>query len=260
MAERWNLLVGSAKGTSHDRSGGPCQDFAQCRQFTVDTTPILIAVCADGAGTAARSEVGARLACTTLLDIAARTIEDGLAVRDVTSRHVRAWYEVARGRLSLQACLENLELRDFACTLLAAVLSPEAAIFSQIGDGAIVIGVDCRYRVVFWPQSGEFANTTYFLSGSDFSERLEFVSLGEPINDMAIMTDGLQNLALHLASRSVHGPFFEPMFESLRNSACTTDLEQPLVAFLNSAAVNERTDDDKTLILATRRYVSNAST
>src|SRR5207253_127084 len=114
-------------------------------------------------------------------------------------------------------------------------------------------------KTVFWPQSGEYANTTFFLTGQDFEERLAFCVLAQKVEELALFTDGLQPLALHYASRSVHAPFFDPMFKRLHSAPDVTSLEGPLQEFLRSKAVNERTDDDKTLILATRRVTSDGS-
>jgi hypothetical protein len=70
------------------------------------------------------------------------------------------------------------------------------------------------------------------------------------VDEVALLTDGLQSLALRFASREAHGPFFEPMFERLRGPEQPSESE--LAAFLGSGPVNARTDDDKTLVLATR--------
>ncbi|MGA0525444.1 protein phosphatase 2C domain-containing protein, partial [Escherichia coli] len=62
-------------------------------------------------------------------------------------------------------------------------------------------------------------------------------------------------LALAFETKLPHQPFFEPMFSVLRRtepSDCE-GLSAQLGQFLNSPQVNERTDDDKTLVLATRR-------
>ena len=71
---------------------------------------------------------------------------------------------------------------------------------------------------------------------------------------MALLTDGLQGLALRFDTREAHGPFFEPMFARLRaeGEGEPESLREELRAFLGSAPVNQRTDDDKTLVLATR--------
>jgi hypothetical protein len=77
--------------------------------------------------------------------------------------------------------------------------------------------------------------------------------LERPILDLALLTDGLQMLALNYSEGRVHDPFFRPMFNLLRDSETGETLEQPLIVFLDSKRVNDRTDDDKTLFLATRR-------
>ena len=64
-------------------------------------------------------------------------------------------------------------------------------------------------------------------------------------------------LALSKATGKVHGPFFKPMFENLRRAPNGDILRDSLSAFLNSSRVNERTDDDKTILLATRRPLTN---
>jgi hypothetical protein len=158
-----------------------------------------------------------------------------------------------RGSLSLEACLLNLPLREFACTLLTAIVGEKSAVFSQIGDGVIVVQNGAGYRPVFWPQSGEYASTTYFLTGEGFEDQLAVRSLPGVVNELALLTDGLQPLALHYATKSVHAPFFQPMFQTLRQTDLVENLEQPLRQFLASGPVNERTDDDKTIILTSRQ-------
>jgi hypothetical protein len=86
---------------------------------------------------------------------------------------------------------------------------------------------------------------------------LGFRSLEQRVDELALFTDGLQPLALHYASRTVHAPFFVPMFDSLRRSTDIDGLESPLKQFLKSKPVIDRTDDDKTLMLATRRSFSD---
>ena len=102
-----------------------------------------------------------------------------------------------------------------------------------------------------WPQSGEYANCTWFVTDDDAAERVQSVA-AEGVDEVALLTDGLQGLALRFDTREAHGPFFEPMFARLRAEGEGEDLREELRAFLGSAPVNQRTDDDKTLVLATR--------
>src|SRR5262249_26240874 len=106
---------------------------------------------------------------------------------------------------------------------------------------------------VFWPQSGEYVNMTSFLTDQDFEERLEFCSWADSVDEIALFSDGLQMLALHYAEQAAYRPFFVPLFKRLRESGAAKELEVSLLRFLESPRVNERTDDDKTLIIATRR-------
>ena len=69
-----------------------------------------------------------------------------------------------------------------------------------------------------------------------------------------MFSDGLQRLALDFAKTIPFEPFFQGLFPSVRAMSADDGekLTQSLTDFLNSPRINERTDDDKTLILATR--------
>jgi hypothetical protein len=136
------------------------------------------------------------------------------------------------------------------------MVDPDMAVFLQIGDGVIVVH-DHRdtYRPMFWPATGEYVNTTYFLTDQDAVDRLRLGFWGLRVEEIAILTDGLQSLALQYASRRAHTPFFRPLFARLRRESGGESmlLRAELETWLDSDSVNQRTDDDKTLILATRR-------
>lgn len=143
--------------------------------------------------------------------------------------------------------------RELACTLLGAVIGPTQATYFQIGDGAIVSRRNGNLVPVFWPEAGEYANMTYFVTDAKATEHLR-CEIQDATDEVALFTDGLQRLALVFATETAHEPFFEPMFKVLRASTDdqTDQLCAALERFLGSEAINERTDDDKTLILATR--------
>jgi hypothetical protein len=84
---------------------------------------------------------------------------------------------------------------------------------------------------------------------------MQFRAVHEPLSAIAGLSDGLQDVALHFASRSVHAPFFDSKFEALGKTDDETSLRAPLIEFLSSAVLSERTDDDKTLVLACRQEV-----
>ncbi|MGL4554572.1 MAG: protein phosphatase 2C domain-containing protein, partial [Gemmataceae bacterium] len=115
----WRLLAGSAAGTSHAARGEGCQDYGHA----LDVGGVLVAACADGAGSASHAAEGAKLACLGFLHAAAEAVRRGEAV------DVLGCYERARRRVALAACVAGLDVRRYACTLLAAVVWPEEALF-----------------------------------------------------------------------------------------------------------------------------------
>ncbi len=249
----WKLLFQSVQGTAHERAGQPCQDSCVARLRRAGREPVLVLACADGAGTASHADHGARLACRGIIRLVLDDLRDGLPVAEIERDTALSWHERLRQELRKEAELRQLDVHQLACTLLLAVVGEKTAAFSQVGDGAIVVADGDAYHTVFWPQNGEYANTTNFLTDEAFADNLAFDRRPGSVEELALFTDGLQMLALNFADRSVHRPFFQPMFRKLRAAAAGEGLARALRAFLRSPAVNQRSDDDKTLVLATRR-------
>ncbi len=259
----WRYVYASVPGVAHRASGAECQDACAAQWLEVpDGTPTLVLAAADGAGSATEARIGAELACRTLLAECTAWLAQA-TVADWTRATAELLIERVQTTLSQRAAEAGLPVREFACTLLGAVLADDHALFLQIGDGAIVIGTGDDYRPVFWPQAGEYANETYFATDAGATARLEFAALAEPVAEIALLTDGLQPLALHYQTRQAHAPFFRPLFQRLRAAptpGCSADLLTALERFLDAPALNQRTHDDKTLILATRLAATAAET
>lgn len=252
---RWRTLAASVAGTSHRDAGHPCADACAVRVLpTSGGGRLLVAVAADGAGTSERAPEGARLACEAILEQAAlRALEKKPRdLQELGRGDVLPWLDAVRRRIDGAASSQGLVSRDFSCTLLVALVDERSALFFQIGDGAIVYrGEDGAYAPALWPQNGEYANCTWFVTDGNAAARVQLAAAPK-VHEVALLTDGLQGLALRFVSREAHGPFFEPMFARLRAEAGSDGLTGELRAFLESPAVNQRTDDDKTLVLATR--------
>ena len=251
----WRYVHASTIGVAHLAEGIECQGACAVQQLsTPELGTILILAAADGAGSAARSRTGAQLACQTFLaECASRLLADHPL--DWTETTARDFFESVRCALIQQAAAENLPLREFACTLLGAVVVADHALFLQIGDGVIVLGAEDEYRPVFWPQTGQYVNETRFVTDPDAATYLAHTVTVEPVVEIALLTDGLQMLALHYHHRQAHAPFFRPVFQQLRTHSepgCPASLMSALEEFLASPADNQRTHDDKTLVLATR--------
>ena len=269
LAAKWKYVHASVIGTAHARTGVPCQDVTACEILTdVSGKETLIAAVSDGAGSACRAEIGAALACQLFISEMQAFFESDHTAADITRDFAQRWITSFQGDILLRSDAEGLKPRDFACTFIAAVISDDTAAFLQVGDGAIVVRShdepgDDSYDWVFWADEGEYANQTTFLTEEAVLEKLNFQIVNHRIDEVALFTDGLQRLALHFQSRTAHAPFFQSMFAPLHAisiDGCATDLSAYLTAFLNSPSVNERTDDDKSLVLATRRGCAESST
>lgn len=255
----WKYGFSSVAGSFHLKSSTPCQDASRVEAL-VDPggAEVLLAVASDGAGSAAQAQRGSALACDLFMDEARSHIEGGNTRALLSDNFMANWFVKFRGIATGWSGPQSARIQDFACTLLAAVIWSDRAIYFQIGDGAIVESrrdEPDRYTVVCWPQQGEYANMTNFLTDADAAEKVIRETRSGPIDEIAIFTDGIQRLALDYRAQSAHAPFFAPLFAWLRPrpGGLSRELSDSLAVYLDSEKVSSRTDDDKTLILATRR-------
>lgn len=260
----WRVAWACSIGTSHATAGTPCQDFAACEIAERPEGGVLIVAASDGAGSASRAEAGSEVTATTLVSLARRYLEDGAAIADLTRATVVQWIGAIGSAIAKRAELDDCEIREYSCTLLGAIVGPREAAFVQIGDGAIVVshGEADGWSYLFWPQHGEFANSTNFVTSPNVMQALEFEVAPRRINELALFTDGIENLVLHQASRSVHEPFFNQMFRPVRalpTEGVDQSLSEGLRRYLSGPVICDRTDDDKTLVLASRAEASEVA-
>jgi serine/threonine protein phosphatase PrpC len=253
----WKYVYTSVPGTSHLYLGSNCQDASRVNiHQTSKGEKVLIAAASDGAGSASHSELGSQLITRLAIGCVKKWLEREPDLGLITQESVELWVKAIKKRLERKA--EELGLegpRQLAGTFLLAVIGEQRSIFAQIGDGAIVILNSEQYECVFWPQNGEYQNMTYFITDEKALDSLQVAFQEHPIEELSLFTDGIQMLALSYKDNCPHKPFFEPMFSYLRGqeSGKISHLSESLKSFLESDRVNDKTDDDKTLILATKR-------
>jgi hypothetical protein len=255
----WRIVRASVIGSSHIKAGEPCQDFSLHELVdSAQSGPVLIAVISDGAGSAEQAAIGSSTTCHAFIALVHLFIADGGEVPSLDRTHVEHWVKQIAEELKRKATDNGHDIRDYACTLLAAIIANDAAAFIQIGDGAIVTshGEEDGWSWVFWPQHGEFANTTNFVVSNNALQVLEFDLAPRRIDEIALFTDGLENLVLHHSSKTVHDPFFNSLLKPIRQSTSAghdENLSEKLKVYLASPAFCERTDDDRTLLIASRK-------
>ena len=263
---RWRYAFASAIGSSHIKNGSPCQDASVCDVVELEGNGMLVAVASDGAGSARHSRIGSRLACFILSQAVKDLLGAGQGIEAIDQRFATTILERFQQAAENVARLAGCRRRDFACTLLAAFVGEDRAAYLQIGDGAIVVSrtgatAPDDYDWVFWPQQGEYANETLFATGSYAAEKLQFLARYESVEEVALFSDGIQNLVLDYKNKKAHSGFFRPMFGAVRRLAPghSGELSTHLEKYLGSRSILSRTDDDKTLILASRRHPAPAA-
>ena len=250
----WSYLNVSVKGTSHEAKNIPCQDNNYCSIVQdINGAQILIAIVSDGAGSASKADVGSFETCSKFSAFLINCLQNEIFLKDFTEDFFKSWIVEFQNELAIKAASEELTIRDYASTFLAAIVSAESACFVQIGDGAIIIeGEDGEYSYMFVPQNGEYANETFFITDEKAVERCQFEYIEKPINQIAMFSDGIQNLVLDVQNFTVNQNFFSEWFNWLSEIKDQNIGKKILEDYLNSPKINERTNDDKTLVLAVR--------
>jgi hypothetical protein len=221
----WWVVGASVRGSAHEHGDGPLQD---AHAWAATDDGFVIAV-ADGAGSAARSDVGA-----------AAAVAAAVAAPDDP---------VAAARRAIEAI--GGDLGELACTLLVAVVAADGVRLHAVGDGAAVVAdADGRLVVPLPPDRGEFRNETVFVTSDGWEQAIRTASVpSADVTGLALLTDGLELLALDVASGTPHPPFFAPLLQFAAAGGAAAEL----VAFVGSERVRTRTDDDCTLVLAVPR-------
>lgn len=245
----WRVIGASVPGTAHTRAGLPCQD---AHSWAILPNGCLVVAVADGAGSAAHSEEGARLAADAVLAHLSATLHEGVPTDEHEWQSAMATaFDAAARSLSETAEEAGRAVRDYATTLTLIAATADVLAVGQIGDGIVV--AEREDGVLFLaatPQRGEYANEVALLTAPDAAERVALSLFPIGVQAFAATTDGLLRLAVRLPSYEPHPPFFAPLFAFVAESTDREAAEAELAAFLASERVTRRTDDDKTLVLA----------
>jgi hypothetical protein len=251
----WRVVSAKSTGTSHMETNTPCQDRYLTREVTTSHgAGVLIAVVSDGAGSAVCAEDGANEVCAAIVEVVTETLDKYERLEDIGDVFIRSWFTAARERLRILAGKSEHEIRDYSATAIVAVVGDTASVYAHVGDGGAVIrqAQTQEFSVAIWPESGEYANETFFVSDPNVAEHVQVKRFG-CVDDVILFSDGLQRLALHAATRSPYAPFFTPLVNHVRASKKALHvLSSELEYFLSSDAVSSRTDDDKSLVIGCR--------
>ncbi|RFM28461.1 PP2C family serine/threonine-protein phosphatase [Deminuibacter soli] len=249
----WKSIGQSVVGKSHSIDNKACEDHICYETVSLPHEQVLLCCASDGAGSAMFAAEASNRVTQRTMQLLKQWLHNGTVI---TEALLLQMIETIYDELQAAATHREIPLNEFACTLLGCIVYRTSAVFFQVGDGAIVRHDGNEgYSLIWWPHNGEYQNSTAFIVDDRIASQFKVQLLNEAVHEVAIITDGLQLLALNTETMSPHQPFFADMFKWLRladDEKKLHILQQKLGDYLNSPVINNRTDDDKTLFLASR--------
>lgn len=242
----WRWASASVIGTSHIHNGDRLQDAYAVADLGGGS---MLAVVSDGAGSAKFGAYGAWLTCRFLSVRFREWVRSNSELP--CDEELTDWIDELRDRISAIASRRKSTPRQFAATLAAVVAMPEEVVTLHIGDSAVVGRKGVEWHVLCWPENGEYASSTYFVT-DDPQPRLKIARHAREHGAFALFSDGVGDLALSHMEQVAHPQFFDPMFRPVDKASGEgrlVELSEKLAKYLAGPSVCERTDDDKTLIL-----------
>lgn len=149
---------------------------------------------ADGAGSAARAEVGATVAVRTLRKFFKRRFHRLRRMPEENLAHAIVAPVITA--LRARARREGGRLGDYATTLLFAATDGEILLCGQLGDGRIALRRrNGELSALFAPVKGEHLNETEFVTQTDPAKRMQCwrADLTKVLlTDVVLMSDGAE--------------------------------------------------------------------
>lgn len=245
----WKTAAASTIGMSHIEAGLPCQDFSAYKHISDN---IIVGALADGCGSAKLSHHGAEITVQSAINVLShidwcnQDIDEKIA-RDLSHNLFENVLNEVRSYSNKNDCI----IDDLACTLIAFAASPQFFFAVQVGDGFIVTRSESsNYVLLFNPDHGEYYNETTFITSKDAIDNLQCYYKYKAIRLICASSDALEIHCLKLSNWTPHEPFFSVLEEYAISMPEPKQAEEDLIEFLSRESINQRTSDDKTLILS----------
>lgn len=207
------LYYARRRGRSHEHDAKFCDDDGDFWQHASGWTVLAVA---DGAGSAAFSREGSRLAITTVIEEFQQWFTDEQAnaldvlLGDWQEKHntfyqlfYYKYYDICRKiitKINALADIECTSTRQFATTLLVTVSKTVAGktylTSLWIGDGAIVAYLPGASRLLGAADSGTYVGQTRFLDASYLQQHFTssvYLAAIDQVEALLLMTDGVSD-------------------------------------------------------------------
>jgi len=241
----WRTAGATVTGSSHIADGSEGQD-----RFHIATCGNrLVAVVADGAGSARYASEGATIAIGTLTEAFSEAILrkdcplDECSLRALVAKSILA----ARSEASEAAKRIGATLAEFNSTIMGILTDASGGLLFHIGDGAAAVVDIAGCAVISPPENGQFTSETFFYTEEEWLEHLRMTAFVAP-SSVLLATDGAACFAFDDGYQRLCGKFFEPLGRALKVASNGDDF---LTGLLTRDDAVTASDDDKTLVWAT---------
>lgn len=253
-----SIFIFGAKttGPSHIKKNIPCQDSWISEILRDDSAVIAVS---DGLGSAKYSQKGAEIAVSAAAESIRQHFfvkyNDGNTSADITRNDclIREAFFSAVKEIENYSISNNIPKRELACTLIVIFIYKSTVSTGQVGDGAVVGQFKSGdIEILSEPAKSEYINEVTPITADNWLEKLNIhQNILEAVN-IAAFTDGCQRAVL-IKKDGVYEPFipfFKPLFNYSQSAGDSKAASDDVRNLLLSQKINEVSDDDKTLVIA----------
>lgn len=247
----------SLQGDSHKDKNIVCQDASLIKELPCGW---IIAVIADGVGSAKYSDVGSLLAVNNIVEYFNEHCPLEWDIAELKDTLLVA-YEATLEKITEHAEVEGESLSEYDTTLTIAVYNGDQVVYAHVGDGGIItLSKDGDFALLTLPQKGEEFNVV-----SPLRNKKAWV-FGESNLDvcaLAMFTDGIYDVVcpwiLSQQEQKIYINYIRPFMDrNILKSDTMEDFEvikKEAENFLNSAQNSSITDDKTVAVVINTNFI-----
>jgi len=257
-------------GSGHAADNKPCQDRVIHFSGTLLGSSVTIIGLADGAGSVSHSHIGAErvldlgkseLTEERLLSSIVRKTKFPRLFSSLSSCRVfgiktyeQMWPAVAndvvqemQAELTRQSEQIGVSKKQLATTVILALIIDDFVFALRVGDGALAVQTtDGSIQSAFPPKTNSYINETSFITSRDYQVEC---AIFRNVESILATTDGCEPFFFNQMTGEPQSARLESFFKVAKNEAA----ESKIAAWLNSPTLRQITQDDLSLVIATRK-------
>ena len=239
----WKVIQTAIQGRSHKISNTPCQD----KTFALNNLDCCAVSLADGAGSAAHSEIGAQCVTKKICEILSERFDEYFSA-ETSDKVAEELLATLIDELKKISEVSNCNLKDLASTLLAVAVKDNNFIALHIGDGLIGMLDGDFLAVLSKPDNGEFANETTFVTSVDAISHFRLYKENiDEVSAFMLMSDGAASGFYNRKSQTLM-----PVMKKIINAVKilpAEDVERELAENFRETLCQITTDDCSMILL-----------